>query len=46
MTRVDRELLWTVLRTYGVNGELMKAVRSLYDALCHCGYLTSLWTTL
>ena len=29
--RVDRELLWRVLRTYGVNGELMRAVRSLYD---------------
>ena len=26
--RVDRELLWKVLRTYG---ELMRAVRSLYD---------------
>ena len=29
--RVDRELLWRVLRTYGVNGELLRAVRSLYD---------------
>ena len=29
--RVDRELLWRVLRAYGVNGELIRAVRSLYD---------------
>ena len=29
--RVDRELLWRLLRTYGVNGELMRPVRSLYD---------------
>ena len=29
--KVDRELLWKVLRTYGVNGELMRAVRSLYN---------------
>ena len=30
--RVDRDLLWRVLRTYGVNGELMRAVRSLYHS--------------
>ena len=24
---VDRELLWRALRAYGVNGELIKAVR-------------------
>ena len=29
--RVDRELLWRVLRAYGVNGELIRAVRSPYD---------------
>ena len=29
--RVDRELLWKVLRTYGVNGALMRAVKSLYE---------------
>ena len=29
--RVERELLWRVLRAYGVNGELIRAVRSLYD---------------
>ena len=29
--RVDRVLLWRVLRTYGVNGELLSAVKSLYD---------------
>ena len=31
--RVDRELLWRVPRQYGVNGELMRAVRSLYNNL-------------
>ena len=34
--RVDRELLWRVLRTYGVNGELMRVVRSLYDNAKAC----------
>ena len=29
--RVERELLWRVLRAYGVNGQLIRAVRSLYD---------------
>ena len=29
--RVDKELLWRVLRAHGVNGELIRAVRSLYD---------------
>ena len=29
--RVERELLWRLLRAYGVNGELIRAVRSLYD---------------
>ena len=29
--RIDRELLWRVLRTYGVKGELMRAVRSRYN---------------
>ena len=28
--RVDRELLWRVLKAYGVNGELIRAMRSLY----------------
>ena len=27
--RFDRELLWKVLRTYGVKGALMRAVKSL-----------------
>ena len=27
---MDTELLWGVLETYGVNGALLRAVRSLY----------------
>ena len=29
--RVDREMLWQVLESYGVGGRLGRAVRSLYD---------------
>ena len=29
--RVDREMLWQVLESYGVSGRLGRAVRSLYD---------------
>lgn len=29
--RVDRDLLWRVLETYGVDGELMRAMKSLYE---------------
>ena len=28
--RVDRELLWRVLESYGVNGALLRAVRTLH----------------
>ena len=28
--RVDRELLWRVLESYGVNGALLRTVRSLH----------------
>ena len=29
--RVDRDALWQVLRLYGVGGNLLKAVQSLYE---------------
>ncbi|WP_435362545.1 reverse transcriptase domain-containing protein, partial [Klebsiella pneumoniae] len=29
--RVDREGLWRVLRIYGVGGELLSAVKSMYE---------------
>ena len=35
--RVDREMLWQVLETYGVGGRLGRAVRSLYQFPGMCG---------
>ena len=29
--RVDREAMWRVLGMYGINGQLLKAVQSLYE---------------
>ena len=29
--RVDREGMWRVLRIYGVDGELLRAVKSMYE---------------
>ena len=29
--RVDREAMWHVLGMYGINGQLLKAVQSLYE---------------
>ena len=29
--RVDRESMWLVLGVYGINGQLLKAVQSLYE---------------
>ena len=29
--RVDRKAMWRVLGMYGINGQLLKAVQSLYE---------------
>ena len=29
--RVDRERLWKVIRMYGVDGKLLRAVKSMYE---------------
>ena len=34
--RVDREMLWQVLDSYGVGGRLGRAVRSLYERRQAC----------
>ncbi len=35
--RVDREALWTVLKIYGVGGQLLKGIQAFYKrSKCMC----------
>ncbi len=34
--RVDREALWSVLRTYGVGGQLLKGIQAFYREANAC----------
>ncbi len=34
--RVDREALWSVLRIYGVEGQLLKVIQAFYREACAC----------
>ncbi len=34
--RVDREALWSVLRIYGVGGQLLKGIQAFYRGKCMC----------
>ena len=34
--RIPREILWEVLREYGVRGSLLRAIQSLYDQSESC----------
>ncbi len=33
---VDREALWSVLRIYGVGGQLLKGIQAFYRGKCMC----------
>ncbi len=34
--RTDREALWSVLKLYGVDGQLLKGIQAFYRGKCMC----------
>ncbi len=34
--RVDREALWSVLKIFGVGGQLLKGIKAFYRGKCMC----------